>query len=57
MRMEVRNVRGINLCKQCPYAKDRHGEACYCTMYGYIVSFGKEKCHGYEQVRKQENGR
>lgn len=54
MRMVVRNERGLNLCKQCPYAKDSYGDACYCTMYGYIVSFGKEKCRGYEQIRKPE---
>ena len=44
-----------NICNICRYAKDRFRESCYCTMYGIIISFGKVKCKGYEQVRQSED--
>ena len=43
-----------NLCKGCEYAKDRFRDSCYCVMYGIIITYGKEKCKGYEPVKKQE---
>ena len=46
------------LCVRCKYSKDRtknrYAEACYCTMYGYIVSRRKERCKGFEWRKVQE---
>ena len=47
-------INRTNLCKGCEYAKDRFRESCYCTMYGIIITYGKEKCKGYEPMKKQE---
>lgn len=40
-----------NVCKSCANAKDRFGESCYCIKYGIIITYGKAKCKGHEQVR------
>lgn len=49
------------LCDRCQWAKDkcvsRWAKACYCTQYGIIISYPKERCKGFKhgQVSEQEN--
>ena len=45
----------VNVCKTCEHAKDKFRNACYCKLYGIIVSHGKRECEYYEQVRQQED--
>ena len=47
-------IRESNICKTCSNSKDRFKESCYCTMYGIIVTYGKNKCKGYEPFRKDK---
>lgn len=42
-----------NICKTCRNAKDRYKEACFCTQYGIIVSYGKTNCKGYDPYTKK----
>ena len=46
------------VCKECTHARDRHGDSCYCVLYGIIIGYGKEKCRGFEreQVPEQKDG-
>ena len=43
-----------NICKSCRYSKDHFRESCYCVQYGFIVTYGKEKCKGYKPLTKKE---
>lgn len=43
-----------NICKYCQHSKDRFRESCYCIMYGIIVTYGKQKCRGFQQIGKEE---
>ena len=36
-----------NICKICQHGKDRYKEACFCDLYGVMVSYGKTKCKGF----------
>ena len=47
------------ICRECAYAKEKRGGACYCTKYGIIIGYSKEQCRGYarEQVRQPQNNR
>ena len=47
-------IRETNICKTCNHSKDRFKESCYCTMYGIIVTYGKNKCKGYDPFRKDD---
>lgn len=48
-------IRDNNICKACQNGKDRFKEACYCTLYGIIVTYGKTKCKGYKPYPKKED--
>lgn len=52
------------VCRDCRYAKDKAGVACYCVKYGIIIGYSKTYCISHEtergqdveQVRSAENG-
>ena len=45
--------KGDNVCRTCQHAKDRFREACFCTNYGIMISYGKTKCKGYKPYPKK----
>ena len=57
-------VKVKKVCGDCKHAKDRSGNACYCTKYGIIIGYGKNTCFSFEpkrgsdgeQVRQQKDG-
>ena len=51
--MKPWNINSSNICKTCRNAKDRYKESCFCTQYGIIVTYGKEKCKGYKSYPKK----
>lgn len=43
-----------NICKTCQNGKDRYKDACFCTCYGIIISYGKTACKGYNPYPKKK---
>ena len=43
------------VCPSCEYAKKKHGESCYCVLYGIIIGYSKTSCRGWklEQVSER----
>ena len=52
--MRAWHIKSSNICKTCQNGKDRYKESCFCTQYGIIVTYGKEKCKGYKSYPKKE---
>ena len=50
----MKDINRSNICKTCRNAKDKYKEACFCTQYGIIIGYGKEKCKGYKSYPKKE---
>ena len=47
--------KGDNVCRTCQHAKDHYKEACFCTNYGIMISYGKTKCKGHKPYPKKED--
>lgn len=50
---------GASICEYCKWSKDKvknqFVNACFCTEYGIIIAKRKERCRGFEQVRKPKD--
>ena len=42
------------VCRDCRYAKDKAGVACYCVKYGIIIGYSKTHCVSHESERGQD---
>lgn len=48
------SIKENNVCRMCRHEKDRFKDACFCTQYGIIVSYGKTACKAYKPKQKKE---
>ena len=48
------SIKENNVCRMCRHEKDRFKDACFCTQYGIIVSYGKTACKEYKPKQKKE---